>query len=171
MPRSPRTLFATLASTVVAAGIFCAAPAPLRAQVNPDKGEQIVRLRCLGCHRQDLISQQRLGAPGWTREVDKMIRWGAAVEETEKPELVAYLAARFGIVARTGTPPAAAQNGKAIYESRCRNCHGSDLVDQQRLSRPGWVREVEKMMRWGAAVGDSEKDPLIDFLAAAHGPS
>jgi hypothetical protein len=40
------------------------------------------------------------------------------------------------------------------------------MVDQQKISRAAWVREVEKMMRWGAAVGDSEKDPLVDFLFA-----
>jgi len=43
----------------------------------------------------DIIEQQRLGRAGWVREVDKMIRWGASVSETEKQALVDYLAARF----------------------------------------------------------------------------
>jgi hypothetical protein len=32
---------------------------------------------------------------GWTREVDKMINWGARVAASEKDGLVQYLAMRF----------------------------------------------------------------------------
>ena len=48
---------------------------------------------CAGaCHGPGLIAQQRLDRAGWTREVDKMIGWGAAVGAQEKEPLVAYLA-------------------------------------------------------------------------------
>jgi hypothetical protein len=57
----------------------------------------VVRARCLSCHGADLTEQQRLTPAGWTREVEKMIRWGAAVSESEKPVLAAYLAARFPV--------------------------------------------------------------------------
>lgn len=50
---------------------------------------------CLGCHGEDLSSQQRLNAAGWGREVDKMVRWGAKVSAEEKPALVAYLTSRW----------------------------------------------------------------------------
>jgi hypothetical protein len=39
------------------------------------------------------------------------------------------------------------------------------LIAQQRLTRAGWVREVEKMIRWGAPVNEAEKSVLVDFLA------
>ena len=58
-------------------------------------GVEVVRDKCLLCHEADLIVQQRLGKPGWTREVDKMIRWGAAVPAAEKDALVDDLAARY----------------------------------------------------------------------------
>ena len=54
-------------------------------------GAAVVDARCLACHDRRLIDQQRLGAAGWTREVDKMIGWGAVVSDVEKAALVDYL--------------------------------------------------------------------------------
>ena len=125
-------------------------------------GSEILKNRCVSCHQTDLITTQRLSAAGWGRELDKMIRWGAAVEAAERDPLQSYLAANF-------RPRAAASHataGEATYTRACLSCHGAEMVDQQKISRAAWVREVEKMMRWGAAVSDSEKDPLVDFLFA-----
>ena len=61
-----------------------------------DPATKIFESRCLACHDTNLVSQQRLTVPGWTREVDKMIGWGAGVTDGEKQSLVRYLAARFG---------------------------------------------------------------------------
>ncbi len=59
-------------------------------------GEAIFTRACLSCHGRDLTEQQRLSSTGWTREVEKMMRWGARVSDAEKAVLVAYLAARHG---------------------------------------------------------------------------
>jgi sulfite oxidase len=60
-------------------------------------GQKVVDTRCLACHDTSLIRQQRLTIPGWTREVDKMIGWGAGVTDGEKRSLIEYLAAHFGV--------------------------------------------------------------------------
>ena len=61
---------------------------------SPDgAGAALVRSRCLTCHDMRLIEQQRLAAAGWTREVDKMIGWGASLTEAEKAAVIAHLAA------------------------------------------------------------------------------
>ena len=60
--------------------------------------------------------------------------------------------------------------GVEIARAKCLNCHEADLIVSQRLSRPGWVREVEKMVRWGAVVSDAEKEPLVDYLFGKYGP-
>lgn len=132
----------------------------------PDgKGADIARNRCLLCHEADVIVAQKLSRPGWVREVEKMVRWGAVVKDEEKDTLVDYFAARFA--PRPVATAAAASNearGKEVYEARCLLCHESDVIVAQRLSRPGWTREVEKMVRWGAVVKDDEKDVLVDYL-------
>ena len=137
--------------------------AVLSAQGLPDgPGAEILKNRCVSCHQTDLITAQRLSSAAWGRELDKMIRWGATVDAAERDPLQSYLAANF-------RPRAAASHataGEAIYNKACLSCHGAELVDQQKISRAAWVREVEKMMRWGATVADTEKDPLVDFLFA-----
>ena len=60
------------------------------------KGKQLVEGSCFACHSADLLVQQRLTEKQWTAEVDKMIRWGAVVKESDKPAVVAYLARNFG---------------------------------------------------------------------------
>ncbi len=131
-------------------------------------GADIARDRCTTCHEADLIRSQRLTRQGWTREVDKMIRWGAVVPDAEKDKLIDYLAMHFPVrAAQTG---ASTDRGKEVFEARCTLCHESDLTEQQRLTRQGWSREVDKMIRWGATVPDEEKAPLIDYLSANFGP-
>jgi hypothetical protein len=58
-------------------------------------GEALLAMRCLGCHDMALIEQQRLTTAGWTRELDKMIGWGAALTTAERDTLAPYLAGRF----------------------------------------------------------------------------
>lgn len=50
---------------------------------------------CLSCHKEDVIIQQHLTRGQWEKEIDKMVRWGAPVEEKHRGALLDYLA-RFG---------------------------------------------------------------------------
>ncbi len=58
-------------------------------------GKSLVEASCFPCHSADMLVQQRLTEKQWTAEVDKMIRWGAVVKESDKPVMVAYLAKHF----------------------------------------------------------------------------
>jgi cytochrome c oxidase cbb3-type subunit 3 len=69
-------------------------------------------------------------------------------------------------VASHGSPEA----GAAVYKRVCLSCHEADIIEQQKLTPTGWTRSVEKMMRWGAAVSDAEKQSLVEYLAARFSP-
>ena len=56
---------------------------------------------CLECHEARIILQQRLSKATWTKEVDKMIKWGAVVETADHDALVDYLSTNFS----TDQPP------------------------------------------------------------------
>ncbi len=140
--------------------------APPDAQAWPDTpGGALVRSRCLVCHQTDLIQQQRLTRDGWQREVDKMVRWGAKVDgDAERQALIDALASAEG--SRAPDAEAAARRGEVVFNRQCTVCHQTDLVAQQRLTTAGWAREVDKMVRWGAAVADpADKAALVDYLA------
>ena len=50
---------------------------------------------CLECHEARIIVQQRLSKAAWTKEVDKMVKWGAVVDVTDRDALIDYLSTNF----------------------------------------------------------------------------
>ncbi len=134
-------------------------------------GAEVARNTCLSCHEADLIRQQRLTRAGWDRELDKMIRWGANVAPAERAVLLEYLTANWNPTPLNAARPVASERGAAVFTRACLVCHQADIIAQQRLERAGWVREVEKMVRWGATLTDLERDSLIDYLAGRFRPT
>ena len=72
------------------------------------------------------------------------------------------------IVGQTPRELPAGQGADAV-RARCISCHGIELIGQQRLTREGWLREVDKMTSWGAVIAPGEQDALLDYLAASFG--
>ena len=138
-------------------------------ELPPGPGRDVVAKRCLTCHEADLISQQRLSRVGWGRSIDKMVRWGATVEPDEREPMLDYLSAHFAPRPVSSQIVATARS-EAVYKRACLTCHENDIVESQRLSRAGWVRSIDKMIRWGANIPADEKEGLIDYLAARYRP-
>ncbi len=149
---------------VVLAGSTLVAQQPLPAGAGLD----VLNKRCLSCHEADLITAQKLSLTGWTNSVAKMVRWSATITPEEREILLPYLAQHFG--PRPVASHASSDAGVATYKRACLTCHAADIIEQQKLTPTGWTRSVEKMMRWGATVSDTEKQPLVDYLASRFGP-
>src|SRR6476646_10445445 len=64
--------------------------------------------------------------------------------------------------------PAGAMQQKAT--TACLECHEARIIVQQRLSKPIWTKEVDKMVKWGAVVDASDRDALIDYLSTNFSP-
>lgn len=67
----------------------------------------------------------------------------------------------------TETLPAGPVQAKAT--TACTECHEARIIVQQRLSKGAWVKEVDKMVKWGAVVDASDHDALVDYLSANFG--
>jgi hypothetical protein len=50
---------------------------------------------CMECHEARIILQQRLSKTAWTKEVDKMTKWGAVVDPSDRDALIDYLSTNF----------------------------------------------------------------------------
>jgi cytochrome c5 len=163
----PGVLVLVLASQIVSAQ-----------QLPPGAGADVLKERCVICHEADIITSQKLSLTGWTNSVSKMVRWGSQITAAEREVLQPYLAMHFGprlaashaTATKPGTSVPAAPSapigiGEAAYKRACLVCHDADIIEQQKLSKTGWTRSVEKMMRWGATVPDADKEPLVDYLA------
>ena len=155
-------------AVLVLATLGCAA-VTVAQELPPGPGRQAVVTRCLSCHESDIIAQQRLTRTGWTRSVDKMIRWGAVVAADERGPMLDYLAAHFA-PRPVSSQIVATSRSEGIYKRACLSCHEDDIIESQRLARTGWVRTIDKMIRWGADVPAADKDALVDYLAARYPP-
>jgi len=60
---------------------------------------------CLECHEARIILQQRLNQAAWTKEVDKMIKWGAVVDANDRDALIDYLGTNFNPEQPAYNPP------------------------------------------------------------------
>jgi cytochrome c5 len=134
------------------------------AAIPAGEGSDTLRTSCLTCHGSALIMQQRLSRDAWSRELDKMIGWGAVVPADQRSALLNYLASHFGEESApvSEAPEAAAA---ALLKTRCQVCHDARLIEQQQLDRAGWTRELDKMIGWGAMLTAAEKETLIAHLA------
>src|SRR5580692_2761409 len=92
-----------------------------------------------------------------------------------KISALALLMPASGSVAQKSVPakvtadlPAGAMQAKAT--TSCLECHEARIILQQRLSKPAWTKEVDKMTKWGALVDPSDRDALIDYLSSNFSP-
>jgi hypothetical protein len=80
------------------ASLFLVAPTVLPAQ-SPElpAGPVLARVRtaCTECHDSHIIVQQRLSNKAWSKEVDKMIKWGAVVDPNDRSAFIDYLSIYF----------------------------------------------------------------------------
>jgi hypothetical protein len=50
---------------------------------------------CTECHESRIILQQRLSKAAWTKEVDKMVKWGAVIDAKDRDAIIDYLSTNF----------------------------------------------------------------------------
>lgn len=148
--------------------VVLAAPMMSAQTLPAGPGADVVKSRCVVCHESDIITTQKLSLAGWTNSINKMVRWGSQVTPEEREVLQPYLAMHFG--PRPAASHANTDAGAATFKRACLVCHDADMSQQQHLSKTGWTRSIEKMMRWGAAVTDADKEALAEYLAAQHPP-
>jgi hypothetical protein len=63
---------------------------------------------CTQCHEARIILQQRLSKGAWTKEVDKMTKWGAVIDPADRDALIDYLSENFSPDKPTYEPPRSA---------------------------------------------------------------
>lgn len=130
-------------------------------------GPTVVKNACLSCHTEEMLKQQRLTQPQWTKVVTKMVTWGATLEGAEVAPLATYLATSYGLDAGAFEPstpgPAEAiaelvptddapfpkgdpEKGKATFADKCSGCHGADArgnVGINLVERPTLYRAAD----------------------------
>ncbi len=73
---------------------LCSATFLSAGQVILEEGKAEETNSCVACHGLKIIHAQRLSKSAWDRELDKMQRWGATIQN--RRALLEYLTANFG---------------------------------------------------------------------------
>jgi hypothetical protein len=92
-----KSFFLALAIITLSTPLFIPAQtsATLKAGLPAGAMQQKATTACLECHEARIILQQRLNKAAWTKEVDKMIKWGAVVDAPDRDALIDYLSTNF----------------------------------------------------------------------------
>jgi hypothetical protein len=100
-----RNIFRTVALTLAILAVATSSPFwgmsenPVAPKVTEDLPPGPMQAKattaCLECHEARIILQQRLSKAAWSKEVDKMIKWGAVVDPTDRDGLIDYLSGTF----------------------------------------------------------------------------
>jgi hypothetical protein len=92
-------MFATIVLLALTAPFSAQAQKPATASLTADLPAGTMQAKattaCLECHEARIILQQRLSKATWTKEVDKMTKWGALVDAADRDALIDYLSANF----------------------------------------------------------------------------
>jgi len=89
---------------------------------------------------------------------------------SSKPVLAAALLCSTGVFAQTSNAQLPPGDAKEKAEAACLTCHEARIIVQQRLNKPAWTKELDKMIKWGAEVDPKDHDALIDYFTANFGP-
>jgi hypothetical protein len=89
------------------------------APLPPGEAKEKAEAACLTCHEARIIVQQRLSKAAWTKELDKMIKWGAEVDPKDRDALIDYFSANFG----PDQPVYAAPKSQALSGAKSKSKH------------------------------------------------
>ena len=141
-----------------------------RAQ-QPQTGAKTMLSSCTSCHGVSLIAQQRLALDGWTREVDKMVRWGARVPDDQKQALVTYLVETFRVARPMGNVNRYLPEGTGadLVRAGCLWCHDDRVIGTQPHTAAEWSQIVDRMIEWGASVPRTRTSEVVEYLTIHFG--
>jgi hypothetical protein len=118
-PRGPVKLTTALAVAVLTLAVAWAhAQKPAGANLTADLPAGAMQAKattaCTECHEARIILQQRLSKAAWTKEVDKMMKWGAVVDPSDRDALIDYLSTNFSPDKPAYEPQRTAGAGKSL---------------------------------------------------------
>ena len=121
-----RSRFDFLARSVIAlCGVLLIGAIAVFSQSSPEEqlptgaAKEKAGSACLVCHEARIIVQQRLDKAAWTKEVDKMAKWGAGVDPKDRDALIDYLSTNF----RTDQPAYEAPRTEVGSAEKSKNKH------------------------------------------------
>jgi mono/diheme cytochrome c family protein len=123
-------------------------------QATPDpavaikSGKEVFEKSCKLCHGLDRPLSKVKTAPQWDETVARMVKNGAPVNDGQKGQIVAFLAA------------------KSTFDTKCSACHGTDRPLGKSKSPADWLATVKRMAeKKPGHLSDAEIADVAAYLA------
>src|ERR1700722_9957405 len=89
---------------------------------------------------------------------------------TVSPSCAALRLLLAAIAVGAATLPSCAEGlpdgpGKALVEAVCSECHTTERIAAQQLTKPQWADKVLEMLQEAPDVKQSERDTIVEYLA------
>ena len=147
MRRNAAVVFAAVCvlGSALAATAQQAAPDPA---VAIKAGKEVFEKSCKLCHGLDRPLSKVKTAAEWDGTVARMVKNGASVNDEQKGQIVAYLAA------------------KSTFDTKCSACHGTDRPLGKNKSAADWLATVQRMAgKKPGHLADKEIADVAAYLA------
>jgi len=113
-------------SVIILVLMALSCPALIPAQNGADRNEELpagtmqqkATTACLECHEARIIVQQRVSKAVWSKEVDKMVKWGAVVDPNDRDALIDYLSGNFSPAQPEYSAPRTAHEKPTVKSTR-----------------------------------------------------
>jgi mono/diheme cytochrome c family protein len=103
---------------------------------------------CSVCHSLDRPNSKTLDAAGWNAILNNMKMNGAALDDTSRPMIFAWLMA------------------KSTFQTTCSQCHGTDRPLGKSKSRADWTATVQRMAaKKPGHISDADAATIAAYLA------
>jgi cytochrome c5 len=154
-------------TTALAAVTFAAVQ-----QLPDGDGKKLIEDRCTSCHDSSLITNLKQNQDDWKKLIDRMVGFGAQMDDKEKGTASEYLAKFFGPAgaggANAGGNAGDDKAAQGLVEGICASCHDSGLVKSTQATKQQWSEIVERMNGKGAGLSAKDTATLVDYLAKTY---
>ena len=105
------------------------------------------------------------------------VSWGAnaAPAAAQAPHAEGKTVVATGTTATAAATPAAlaseAEQGKALVQTLCSNCHDVGVVRGPRKTLDEWNETINRMIGHGAPLTEEQADQIVNYLAKFQGPN
>jgi hypothetical protein len=139
-------------------------------EISPNAGSNVEP--CSNAEACSDVEERRLSAASSAAEDAGFSPRGRILRQTFAATSLLALALASAQAQKSANPTADLPPGpmQAKATTACLECHEARIILQQRLTKPAWTKEVDKMMKWGAVVDPADRDALIDYLSTNFGP-
>jgi|GEM_PF-486455 len=125
--------------------------------------EALIAEKAAPQHELEFILGQEKTREEWEETIDRMIGYGAEINDEEKQLIIDYLVSR-GSASEMDEMGAEEIDVEALIAEKAAPQHDLGFILGQEKTREEWETTIDRMIGYGAEINEEEKQIIIDYL-------